>query len=230
MHDIDHDDIENRSANLGPEKASEFEKISERMLSRRAFLGTGIAFGGSAFVMGAAGSLVPRMALANGSASRFGFAPVAANSLDTITVPENYSWHVVASWGDPLWTAGKAFDQTSRGDGASQELAFGDNNDGMSLFMDGDHSVMAVNNEYVNRKIFHGNRDSATAETADDVRKSKAGHGVSIFEIELSGSSFAKLPKDSISTSIRMRSELTTSSSVAGSSHIPTSPVRFKAV
>ena len=186
MHDIDHDDIENRSANLGPEKASEFEKISERMLSRRAFLGTGIAFGGSAFVMGAAGALVPRMAHANGSESRFGFAPVAANSLDTITVPENYSWHVVASWGDPLWTAGKAFDQTSRGDGASQELAFGDNNDGMSLFMDGDHSVMAVNNEYVNRKIFHGNRDSATAETADDVRKSKAGHGVSIFEIELS--------------------------------------------
>ncbi len=39
-------------------------------------------------------------------------------------------------------------------------------------------SVLAVNNEYVNRTIIYGNRESNTPETADDVMKGKAGHGV----------------------------------------------------
>ena len=44
-------------------------------------------------------------------------------------------------------------------------------------------TIIAVNNEYVNRSIIYDNRSSKLPETADDVRKGKAGHGVSIFEI-----------------------------------------------
>ena len=111
------------------------------------------------------------------------FTPVAANGLDTVTVPDGYSWHVVARWGDPLWSTGAAFDHASRGTGESQEAAFGDNNDGMALFTDGDKNVLAVNNEYVNLDIMFANRESGKPETADDVRKCKAGHGVSVIEI-----------------------------------------------
>ena len=111
------------------------------------------------------------------------FTPVAANDLDTVTVPDGYSWHVVARWGDPLWSTGAAFDHASRGTGESQEAAFGDNNDGMALFTDGDQNVLAVNNEYVNLDIMFANRESGKPETADDVRKCKAGHGVSVIEI-----------------------------------------------
>ncbi len=112
----------------------DFATIADRAISRRGFLSSSVAIGASAFVMGATGSLASSLANAE-SKSRFGFKPVVANSLDTVTVPDNYSWQVVARWGDPLWSKGSEFDQLSRGTGTSQELAFGDNNDGMSLFM-----------------------------------------------------------------------------------------------
>ena len=155
---------------------TDFERLAERALSRRALLG-GVAFGAAAFVAGA-GALKPLAALAGGN--RFGFDPVAANTLDTITVPRGYRWHVVARWGDPMWSDGAGFDPKTRGTGESQERAFGDNNDGMSLFADRGQNVLVVNNEYVNRSIVY---PGGKPGTADDVRKGKAGHGVSVIEI-----------------------------------------------
>lgn len=162
--------------------STDFEQIAEKLISRRDFLKTGIGFGLGSFVIGATGMNLTACS-DNTSTSKFAFTAVAANGEDTVTVPNEYDWQIVASWGDPLWSQGEDFDEASRGTGATQELAFGDNNDGMSLFQDGERYVLAVNNEYVNRSIIHGNRDTLSAETADDVRKSKAAHGVSVFEI-----------------------------------------------
>ena len=159
---------------------TDFEALAEQTISRRGFLGRGVAFGAVAFVMGATGLIPPP---ASAATRRFGFEPVAANDLDTVTVPHGYSWHIVAKWGDPLWSNSMPFDQATRGSGASQERAFGDNDDGMSLFADGGRSVLAVNNEYVNRRIIFGGAGVGESENADNVRKDKAGHGVSIVEI-----------------------------------------------
>ena len=159
---------------------TEFETLAENVITRRGFLGRGVAFGAAAFVMGA-GGITPFQARA--AAGRLGFEPVAANGLDTVTVPRGYRWHVAARWGEPMWSHSIAFDQATRGSGASQELAFGDNNDGMSLFSDGERSVLTVNNEYVNRSIFYGGTGNGKPQNADDVRKGKAGHGVSVVEI-----------------------------------------------
>ena len=159
---------------------TDFDTLAENVISRRGFLGRGVAFGAAAFVMGATG-MTPFPARA--AAGRLGFEPVAANGLDTVTVPRGYRWHIVARWGEPMWSNSIAFDQATRGSGASQELAFGDNNDGMSLFADGDRNVLAVNNEYVNRSIFYGGAGNGEPRNADDVRKGKAGHGVSVVEI-----------------------------------------------
>ena len=163
---------------------TDFEALAEKAISRRGFLARGVAFGAAAFVMGATG-LTPFSARA--AARRFGFEPVAANILDTVTVPRGYSWHVVARWGDPMWSDSIPFDQDTRGSGASQERAFGDNNDGMSLFDVDSRSVLAANNEYVNRRIIYGGTGIGEPENADDVRKGKAGHGVSIVEIARTG-------------------------------------------
>lgn len=111
------------------------------------------------------------------------FEPVSANQEDTITLPDGYTWHVVASWGDPLWSSGNAFDPDSRGTAKSQALAFGDNNDGMSCFAVGNRVVLAVNNEYTNRTIIWGNRASERYENEDDVRKGMNAHGVTVMEI-----------------------------------------------
>jgi secreted PhoX family phosphatase len=158
-----------------------FDALAQQALSRRDFLSTCVGVGAGAFVMGVTSSY-PMSALARTS-GKLSFDAVAANSLDTVTVPNGYSWHIVASWGDPLWSTGPVFDAITRGTGASQELAFGDNNDGMALFTEHGKYILAVNNEYVNKAIFHGNRVSQVAETVDDVRKSKAGHGLTVMEV-----------------------------------------------
>jgi len=150
----------------------------ERVVSRRRFLG-------GATALGAAGAFFGLGAFRPARAAGLNFEPVAANSLDTVTLPPGFSWRSVVRWGDPLWSDGAPFDHATRGDGASQERAFGDNNDGMSTFDADGRTVLAVNNEYVNRAIMYGNRASGNPENADDVRKGKAGHGVSVFEIEM---------------------------------------------
>ena len=162
-----------------PPAVVDFDRVLDRAMSRRGFLGAGVAVGGAALVLGST-ALTPVRALA---ADRFGFKAVAAGTADTVVVPEGYRWHVVTSWGDPLWSKGKAFDEQSRGDAASQALAVGDNNDGMSLFQKDGRNILVFNNEYVNVDIIHGNRASKAPENADDIQKSKAAHGVTVAEI-----------------------------------------------
>ena len=159
---------------------TDFGRLVERAVSRRGFLGGSVGFGAATFVA-SCGLGFPPSALA--SSDRLRFEPIPANGLDTVTVPRGYDWHVVAKWGEPLWSNGVEFDHVTRGTGASQELAFGDNNDGMALYTHEGRTVLAVNNEYVNRKIIYGGAGSGSPENADDVRKGKAGHGVSVVEI-----------------------------------------------
>ena len=151
---------------------SDIANLIEQVLSRRGFLAGAMA--------GTASVVLTRSALA---LKKLSFDPVPANTLDTVTLPKGFNWQVLVRWGDPLWSDAPAFDPQTRGTGASQERAYGDNNDGMSLFIRGGTTLLAVNNEYVNRAIFHGNRFSLAPENADDVRKGKAGHGISVFEI-----------------------------------------------
>ncbi len=149
----------------------------DTVIKRREFLKGSFALGAGAFIMSAfpVGRAVAK--------STIGFEPVAANSLDTITLPKGFNWQVVASWGDPLWTDTPAFDQKTRGSASSQAKAFGDNCDGMALFQVQGRNLLVVNNEYSNRGIIYGNRESGLPENADDVRKGIAAHGVSIVEL-----------------------------------------------
>ena len=166
--------------NPGPE-FTDFDTVVDQAISRRELIAGSLAFGSTALIM-ATGAPIPAEA-----ASRLAFEAVAANTLDTVTLPPGFRWHTVVRWGDPLWSDGKNFDQLTRGTGASQERAFGDNSDGMFIFSDNGRHVLAVNNEYTNRAIIHGNRDPAIPRTEveiwDDIRKSKAAHGISIVEV-----------------------------------------------
>ena len=173
---------------------TDFDVIAGKFLSRRGFLRGSAMLGASAFVLGA-GSFAARDARA--AAGWLDFQPIAANTLDAVTVPKGFKADVVISWGDPLWSGKPGFDPATRGTGESQEYAFGDNNDGMALFQTADgKTVLAVNNEYVNIDIIFGNRDGSKPVNADDVRKGKAGHGVSVFEIAMQDGKWAVV-KDS---------------------------------
>ena len=158
---------------------TDFARITEKMVSRRSFLGGAAAVGATAAVLGTT-ALTPFHAQAAG---RLAFEQVAANSLDTVTVPPGYSWQVIARWGDPLWSSSVAFDHETRGTARSQQLAFGDNCDGMELFAHQGRTILAVNNEYTNLNVMYGNREGGVPMNADDAIKGKAAHGVTVCEI-----------------------------------------------
>jgi secreted PhoX family phosphatase len=170
---------------------TDIEVLVEKAMSRRQVLGSGAVFGLTAFVLGSTSLSKPAMA-----ASRLAFDAVAANSLDTVTVPKGYNWHVVAKWGQPLWSHGADFDPVTRGTGASQAKAVGDNTDGMALFSHRGKSILAINNEFANHRIMFGNRKNSIPANADDVMKGKMAHGVSVVEVEQSDETWA-IVKDS---------------------------------
>ncbi|WP_029065312.1 PhoX family phosphatase [Labrenzia sp. DG1229] len=163
-----------------PPEVTEFDSVVEEALSRRDFLSGLVSFGAGSFVVGAS-ALNPEVAKAQ--RSRFDFMQVAANSLDTVTVPEGYSSQIVVRWGDPMYSNVPEFDHVTRGTADSQARSYGDNIDGMALFELGDANVLVNNNEYTNRKIIWGNRAGGQAETDDDVLKGMMAHGISIIEV-----------------------------------------------
>ena len=153
-------------------------------LSRRHFIGAG-ALCGAALFMG--GSLLSRTALAASIAQAsplLGFDSIAASTADTITLPPGYKASVLISWGQPLHADGPAFDPSGNGSSAHQEVQFGDNNDGMSLFAfpgEPDRALMAINNEYTNYRYLYAH--GGQPQSAEEVRKALASEGLSVIEV-----------------------------------------------
>ncbi len=157
-------------------------------LSRRRFIGAGALCGAALFL---GGGLLSRSTLAqSGKAandSLLGFPTIPAATTDSISLPPGYNASVLISWGQPLHTDSPAFDASGNGSAKAQELQFGDNNDGMSLFPfpgDENRALMAINNEYTNyRYLFpHGGQPTS----AEDVHKAQAAEGVSVIEVQRS--------------------------------------------
>ncbi|WP_209503860.1 MULTISPECIES: PhoX family phosphatase [unclassified Ruegeria] len=163
--------------NPRPEEC-EFDRVVERALSRRGFLGGVLATGSFTAL---AGSLLPTGARA--AADRFAFEAIPASTADDVIVPQGYKAEVLVRWGDPLWSDAPEFDPATRGTAASQERAFGDNTDGQDVFLHEGHVLLVVNNEYTNRDILWGNNPDAKAASDDDVAKGMMAHGVTVVEI-----------------------------------------------
>ena len=170
----------------------QFDAVVDAAISRRSFLSGVLTFGAGTFLMGTS-SLVN---VAEAATDRFGFTQVAASTADTITVPEGYKWDMLVKWGDPLWSDAPEFDEAKRGTAASQLRAFGDNNDGISMFAIGNRHVLVAKNEYTNRPMMYCNRESGLPETADDVAKGKAAHGLTVAEVHKVGENWEVI-KDS---------------------------------
>ncbi|UCZ83004.1 PhoX family phosphatase [Pseudomonas sp. L5B5] len=155
-------------------------------LSRRGFIGAGALCGAALFL---GGNLLSRSALAAGvsagNGQLLGFASIASATSDTITLPPGYKASALISWGQPLYKNGPAFDPSGNGTAQAQEVQFGDNNDGMSLFAfpdDRHRALMAINNEYTNYRYLYPH--GGLPQSAEDVRKAQASEGVSVIEVQ----------------------------------------------
>jgi len=169
---------------LEENQSTDLEKIVG--LSRRRFIGAGALCGAAMFL---GGNLLSRSVMAaavsEGNKRLLGFDSIAAATTDTITLPPGYKASVLISWGQPLQKNAPAFDPSGNGTARAQEMQFGDNNDGMSLFPfpgEDNRALMAINNEYTNyRYLFpHGGQP----QSAEDVHKAQASEGVSVIEIQ----------------------------------------------
>jgi len=172
---------------------NDFDSVVDLALSRRGFMSGVLAFGGVAMLGGASALLSGGDA--NAATSRFAFEAVPTSTADTITVPKGYSWDMPIKWGDPLWSGAPEFDRDTM-TAEVQAQVFGDNNDGMDIFADGDKQIIVVNNEYTNRAILWGNREDGKPETDDDINKGKAAHGLSVVEVKETDGKWA-IVKDS---------------------------------
>ncbi|NWD09484.1 PhoX family protein [Pseudomonas gingeri] len=158
-------------------------------LSRRGFISAGALCGAAMFL---GGNLLTRSVMAASinvaSGKLLGFDSIAAATGDSLTLPPGYTSSVLISWGQPLEKNGPAFDPSGNGTAQAQEVQFGDNNDGMSLFPfpgDDHRALMAINNEYTNYRYLypHGGQPKSL----DDVRKAQASEGVSVIEVRRKG-------------------------------------------
>lgn len=213
MNIFDENDLRNHPR---PE-ATDFSKMVDQVLSRRQLLGAaGLGIG---LFLGGQGMALAANTVAN-TGPRIGFKPIAANSLDTISVPAGYQWRVLASWGDAILPGGTTFDQTTRGTATSQSLSIGDNNDGMSFFSLGaDHGVIAVNNEYANYEHLFVN---GRCNSIEDTRKAQAAHGVSVFEVRRVGGIWKLQPQARLNRRITANTEMRLSGPAAGSALLKT--------
>ncbi|MDK3020742.1 PhoX family protein [Pseudodonghicola flavimaris] len=164
----------------------DFDRVVERALSRRGFLGRVLAFGSGAAAMGSGltGGLLGSTSAAAQQASRFAFTPIPIATDGTVHVPEGYDWQVLVRWGDPLFSdAAGDFDTTPGGSTAMSDRIFGENTDGMEFFTVGSRQVIAVNHEYTNRKVNLPAEQEGVPASAADVLKLQNLQGVTVMEV-----------------------------------------------
>lgn len=190
---------------------SDFDRIVESAISRRGFMSV-MAVGTASFLTGTTGLT----GFAHAASDRFGFEQIPANSLDTVTVPKGFTATPMVSWGDPLWSNSPAFDWSTSGTAAQQAKAFGDNNDGMTLFSIDGHMVLVNNQEYTNRDIANPTRESKKPETDDDVLKGMLAHGVTVSEIAQTGGKWGVVKDSKYNRRITPQTPMTIEGPAAG--------------
>ncbi|ETX27406.1 PhoX family protein [Roseivivax isoporae] len=179
--------VERMSADEWDEKnfprpeVQEFDRVVERAISRRGFLGGALAFGSGAAVMGTS-FLKGTTAMAQ-QASRFAFEGIAAQTDGTVHVPEGYSWKTLVRWGDPLFSDAPEFDAANGIPTEGSDRVMGENTDGMELFNVGGREILVVNSEYTNNDVNLPNTEDGTPASAEDVLRLQNFQGVSVMEI-----------------------------------------------
>ena len=159
----------------------DFDRVVERAISRRGFLGGVLAFGSGAAAMGT-GLLKGTTAMA-AQTSRFAFDQLPAQTDGTVHVPAGYNWDVLVRWGDPLFSDAPAFSATEGHPAAGSDRVFGENTDGMELFHKGSTQLLVVNSEYPNPRVNLPAAQDGDAASADDVLLLQQIQGVSVMEV-----------------------------------------------
>ncbi|MEM9607120.1 MAG: PhoX family phosphatase [Actinomycetota bacterium] len=185
MTDVSDDAVCNTSGNRP------FGEILEASLSRRNFLAGGMATGAAAFLVGGSGSLMGAGTAAAGPRGNPGrlisFDAIAPSVEDAVIVPDGYSTHVIARWGDPIVPSGPAFATDASNSAEEQEHQFGMGHDGMHYFPIGRgkagsrRGMLVMNHEFTTGNLLFP--DGEETWDADKTAKEQRAHGVAVCEV-----------------------------------------------
>ena len=165
-----------------------FDDVVSTRSSRRAVLKGTM---GASFASFFGGKTALRSAQARSRSALLGFPSIPISRADTVTVPPEYTWHVVNAWGDPIVAGGSEFRHDADQSAADQAMQAGMHHDGMHFFPlprgsdSSGHGLLAVNFEYTDDGLLH--KDGMDHWSAEKVQKSKNAHGIGIMEVRLDG-------------------------------------------
>ena len=178
----DDDTVSNNSNNRT------FQEVVEARVSRRSFLGGGLATAAAVSLGGVSALLKAVPAAAQDRGRRFrgpllGFQGIEVSTADTVVVPPGYTAEVLIAWGDPV-SKGPEFKQDASNSAADQALQWGMHNDGVVYFpISGSrHGLLAQNNEYDDEGLLFP--DGIANWNEEKTNKALNAHGVSIIEIK----------------------------------------------
>lgn len=164
-----------------------FQEVIEARMSRRGFLGGGLATAAALSLSGVSTLLkaVPASAQNKGG-PLLGFTAIPASEADTVVVPPGYTAKVLIAWGDPV-SNGPSFNRDASNSAADQALQWGMHNDGVVYFpINGSaRGLLVQNNEYTDDVLLFP--DGTANWNQEKTNKSLNAHGVSIIEITKQG-------------------------------------------
>ncbi|WP_295983000.1 PhoX family phosphatase [uncultured Variovorax sp.] len=177
----------------------------------------------------------PAPAPAPAAAMKLGFNPVAKSLADVVTVPAGYTASVLFRLGDPITPAVAAY----RNDGSDAADTFdrraGDHHDGMTFFgmnasnkwapTSAARGLLVMNHEAITPVFLHpaGQTVVSGARTvADEVLREFYVHGVSVIEVNKSGSSWSYKQDSSFNRRVHTLTEMTLSGPAAKTDYLKT--------
>ncbi|GHG63558.1 hypothetical protein GCM10010919_09370 [Alishewanella longhuensis] len=186
------DPISNCSANAS------FQDVLEKRMARRSFLKGSLAAAVSGILgVGLTGCNSSDTAEPSPPVSvppapvLLGFAAIAANRADAITVPAGYTAKPFLAWGTPIAGTYPDFLEDASNTAVEQAMQMGMNHDGMHFFpinvrSGGESStegLLVMNHEYVEPNVLHP-QGPVLPRPAEQTAKEIAAHGVSVVHIE----------------------------------------------
>jgi uncharacterized protein len=178
MRNSDDDNGSNKSGN------QTFQEVIEARVSRRGFLGSGLAAAATLSLGGVSALLKAVPASANtiaGPLVRFQGIPVS--DADTVVLPPGYTAEVLIAWGDPI-SNGPEFKPDASNSADDQAKQWGAHNDGLVYFpIEGSRRGLLVqNHEYTDDGLLFP--DGIANWNEEKTNKSLNAQGVSIIEIK----------------------------------------------
>ncbi|CAM5224608.1 PhoX family protein [Alishewanella longhuensis] len=186
------DPITNSSGNAS------FQEVLEKRMARRSFLKGSLAAAVSGILgVGLTGCNSSDTAEPSPPVSvppapvLLGFAAIAANRADAITVPAGYTAKPFLAWGTPIAGTYPDFLEDASNTAVEQAMQMGMNHDGMHFFpinvrSGGESStegLLVMNHEYVEPNVLHP-QGPVLPRPAEQTAKEIAAHGVSVVHIE----------------------------------------------